>query len=106
LQLAWGAGHWRSLKPDHVPRYPATCRVIRASMLVGDASTVQAGGKPVLLDPDQHRALVGTQTALRSTYAALMYLDGRYAPHFRKVDDRVGWRGQRVATWRIDWPED
>jgi AraC-like DNA-binding protein len=51
LQLAWGAGHWRSLKPDHVPRYPATCRVIRASMLL-EALMDEAVRMPVHYDED------------------------------------------------------
>jgi AraC-like DNA-binding protein len=51
LQLAWGAGYWRSLKPDHVPRYPATCRVIRASMLL-EALMDEAVRMPVHYDED------------------------------------------------------
>ena len=51
MQLAWGAGYWRSLKPDHVPRYPATCRVIRASMLL-EALMDEAVRMPVHYDED------------------------------------------------------
>jgi hypothetical protein len=58
----------------------------------------------VLIDTVGARVLVGSVKALRSTYTALLHLDGRYVRHFHKVDDRTGYRGQRVVTWRIDWP--
>jgi hypothetical protein len=58
----------------------------------------------VLIDTVAMRVLVGSARGLRSTYTALLHLDGRYARHFHKVDDRTGYRGQRVVTWRIDWP--
>jgi hypothetical protein len=32
-----------------------------------------------------------------------MLLDGRYARRFAKWDDRTGYRGERVVTWRVDW---
>jgi hypothetical protein len=57
----------------------------------------------VLVDPAGARALVGTREMLRSTFVGLMYLDGRYQPHYRKIDDRTA-AGERVVIWRIEWP--
>jgi dolichyl-diphosphooligosaccharide--protein glycosyltransferase len=56
----------------------------------------------VLVDIPGARILVGALPLLQSTYVHLMYLDGRYARHYRKHDDRMG-RGERVVTWKIDW---
>src|SRR5262249_32402403 len=50
------------------------------------------------------RVLVGSPFPLRSTFTDLMFLDGRYAKHFEKFDDRTSRRGERVVTWRIRWP--
>jgi hypothetical protein len=57
----------------------------------------------ILLDPQRQRVLIGAPAMLRSMYVGLMYLEGRYQPHYRKVDDRAA-AGERVVTWRIDWP--
>jgi hypothetical protein len=56
----------------------------------------------VLVDLPGARILVGALPLLQSTYVHLMYLDGRYARHYRKHDDRMG-RGERVVTWKVDW---
>ena len=55
----------------------------------------------VLVDVLEGRVLVGLPELLRSTLVDLLYLDGRYAKHFEKFDERVGYRGERVVTWRI-----
>jgi asparagine N-glycosylation enzyme membrane subunit Stt3 len=55
----------------------------------------------VLVDVLEGRALIGPPELLRSTLVDLLYLDGRYAKHFEKFDQRVGYRGERVVTWRI-----
>jgi len=55
----------------------------------------------VLVDIPERRALVGPPDLLRSTLVDLLYLDGRYAKHFEKFDERVGYRGERVVAWRI-----
>src|SRR5262249_7173001 len=60
-------------------------------------------GLAVLVDPSRARILVGTPALLRSTSTQLMFLDGRYARHFRKFSDRNGYRGTRVVTWAVDW---
>jgi len=44
---------------------------------------------------------VGPPDLVRSTLVHLLYLDGRYATHLEKFDERVGYGGERVATWRI-----
>lgn len=51
----------------------------------------------VLIDVPSARILVGALPLLQSTFVHLMYLDGRYAKHYRKHDDRAG-RGERVVT--------
>jgi hypothetical protein len=56
----------------------------------------------VLIDVPGARILVGAPAFLQSTFVHLMYLDGRYARHYRKHDDRAS-RGERVVTWKIDW---
>lgn len=55
----------------------------------------------VLVDVLERRALVGPADLLRSTLVELLYLDGRYAPQFEKFDERVGYAGERVMTWRL-----
>ena len=57
----------------------------------------------MLVDPKAGRILVDFPVFLRSTFADLFYLDGRYAPQFRRFDDRSVEAGDRIATWRIDW---
>src|SRR5262245_38469123 len=56
----------------------------------------------VLVDMSGARILVGTPSFLQSTFVHLMYLDGRYARHYRKDDDRSG-QAERVLTWRVEW---
>jgi hypothetical protein len=56
----------------------------------------------VLIDVPGARILVGAPSLLQSTFVHLMYLDGRYARHYRKHGDRAGLRG-RVVTWKITW---
>jgi hypothetical protein len=56
----------------------------------------------VLIDVPGERVLVGAPALLRSTFVHLMYLDGRYARHYQKHDDRKDSRA-RVVTWKISW---
>ncbi len=56
----------------------------------------------VLIDVPGERVLVGAPAFLPSTFVHLMYLDGRYARHYRKLDDRKDLRA-RVVTWKIQW---
>jgi asparagine N-glycosylation enzyme membrane subunit Stt3 len=55
----------------------------------------------VLVDAVEQRVLIGPPDLLRSTFTHLMFLDGRYAERFEKVDDRTGYRGARVVTWAL-----
>jgi len=55
----------------------------------------------VLVDGSGRRVLVGPPYLLRSTFTQLMLLDGRYATAFEKTDDRTGFAGERVVTWRV-----
>ena len=55
----------------------------------------------VLVDVSGHRVLVGPPYLVRSTFTQLMFLDGRYARAFEKVDDRTGFAGERIVTWRV-----
>jgi len=68
-----------------------------------DEAAAAPGAIAVLLDDERHRALVGRPRAIGSLYTRLMFLDGRGTTRFRKVDERTGAWGERVATWAIDW---
>ena len=57
----------------------------------------------VMIDEVDQRVLVGPHDLVRSTFVHLLFLDGRYARHLRKVDERRGVGGVRVVTWQIDW---
>jgi len=57
----------------------------------------------VLLDLPQRRILVGPPALLRSTFTHLMHLDGRYAQHFEKFDERITYWGERIVTWKVKW---
>lgn len=58
----------------------------------------------VLLDTVRRRVLLGTPAVIESTFTQLMFLDGRYARHFEKIDERLGYKGERVVAWRVLWP--
>jgi hypothetical protein len=58
----------------------------------------------VLVDMPNQRILLGAPPLVQSTFVHLMYLDGRYATHYKKFDDRSTSTGERVVTWRINWP--
>jgi hypothetical protein len=55
----------------------------------------------VLVDLPNRRVLLGTPSLLESTFTQLVYLDGRYAKGVEKVDERVGYEGERVTTWKV-----
>jgi dolichyl-diphosphooligosaccharide--protein glycosyltransferase len=55
----------------------------------------------VLADLMQPRVLVGPADLVRSTFVQLMFLDGRYARLFEKMDEHDGLGGVRVVTWRV-----
>lgn len=57
----------------------------------------------VMIDVRNARILVGEPAFIASTLVQLLYLDGRYATRYAKVDERVA-GDERVTTWRIDWP--
>lgn len=57
----------------------------------------------VMIDVPNARILVGDPAFLESTLVQLLYLDGRYATRFAKVDERVA-GDERVTTWRVRWP--
>jgi hypothetical protein len=59
----------------------------------------------VLVDVPGRRILVGPPHLVRSTFTQLVFLDGRTAPGFEKVDDRAA-GGERVLTWRVRIPVD
>ena len=57
----------------------------------------------VLLDADHSRVLAGPSYLIHSTFTRLMFLDGRYSKYFEKIDEQLGYGGERVTTWRIHW---
>jgi hypothetical protein len=48
--------------------------------------------------------LVGPPHLIRATITDLMFLDGRYTGQFEKFDERTTLTGERVVTWKINWP--
>ena len=88
----------------------AATEVTPAAVLLADAGQMRpmAFVSPtypelaVLVDVPGARIIVGALPFLRSTFVHLMYLDGRYAKHYLKRDDRTG-LGERVVTWKIMW---
>ena len=69
-----------------------------------DASVRAVVRRPgVLFDAVHHRVLVGSPAILQSTFTQLMYLDGRYSPRFRKMQDHLGFDENRVVAWSVDW---
>jgi hypothetical protein len=58
----------------------------------------------VLIDPENDRILVGAPVLLESTLVQLLFLDGRYAQRYEKIDERSS-AGERVTTWKIRWPD-
>jgi dolichyl-diphosphooligosaccharide--protein glycosyltransferase len=68
------------------------------------ALTFRGAGFPalgILADLPGRRVLLGTPSLLESTFTQLVYLDGRYAKGVEKVDERVGYDGERVTTWKV-----
>jgi len=103
----------------YLPGAPGSSRVVLrragtpveaepAALLIAGATKLREFAFPapadprlgVLIDEPLHRVLVGAPTLLRSTFTRLMFLDGRFAAEFEKVDERRGYRGERVVTWR------
>jgi hypothetical protein len=58
----------------------------------------------VLIDPEDRRILLGAPALLESTLVQLVFLDGRYAKRYEKVDERSS-AGERVTAWRVRWPD-
>jgi asparagine N-glycosylation enzyme membrane subunit Stt3 len=92
---ARGTAAARTVRPASV--LVASARGL-AETSVADASVATLG---VLVDAVESRALLGHPEVLRSTFTHLVFLDGRYAERFEKVDDRSGYGGERVVTWAI-----
>jgi hypothetical protein len=57
----------------------------------------------VLVDLPSQRILVGAPPFVQSTFVHLMYLDGRYATHYEKFNDRTTDMGEHIVTWKINW---
>ena len=84
---------------------PATLLLARDGRLDEITQPSEVGNAiGVLLDVDRSRAVIGSPALLRSTFARLMFLGGRYAPGFDPFDDRAGWADERVVSWRVRWP--
>jgi hypothetical protein len=55
----------------------------------------------VLFDTQKWRILVGPPPLIRSTFTHLLFLDGRYAKHYEKFDERQSYTEDRLVTWRV-----
>lgn len=58
----------------------------------------------VLVDVRNAQVLVGAPAFLESTLVQLLFLDGRYASRYARVDERVA-DGELVTTWKLRWPD-
>ncbi|HEY3189560.1 MAG TPA: STT3 domain-containing protein [Solirubrobacteraceae bacterium] len=93
----------------HIRRQDRTEAVEPAVLLVAGAAGIDevAFAAPpderlgVLVDVSGRRVLVGPPYLVRSTFTQLMFLDGRYATALEKTDDRTGFAGERIVTWRV-----
>ncbi|MDD9954338.1 MAG: hypothetical protein OXR66_08460 [Candidatus Woesearchaeota archaeon] len=56
-----------------------------------------------VIDLVENRVLVADPHLARSTFTQLFYLDGRYAKHYEKFDDRTTFSGSRILTWKVNW---
>ena len=56
----------------------------------------------VLVDTVGQRLLLGTPRMIESVFTRLVYLDGRYSEHFRRLSNHES-LGERVSAWAIDW---
>lgn len=59
----------------------------------------------VMVDVPHQRIIIGSTPLVQSTMVQLLYLDGRYARHYEKFDERATYQGTRVVTWRVCWDE-
>jgi len=59
----------------------------------------------VLVDARGSRILVGPPALIRSTFTHLLYLDGRYATHFVKFDERTSYLNDHVITYKVRYEE-
>jgi dolichyl-diphosphooligosaccharide--protein glycosyltransferase len=57
----------------------------------------------VLVDVPNRRILLADPALVQSTFTHLFYLDGRYAEHYTKFDDRTSFTGSRVLVWKVNW---
>ncbi len=62
-------------------------------------------GLGVLVDLPNSRARLGSPALLRSTFARLFFLNGRYDPIFTNVSRQDGFAGERISTWKVNWRE-
>jgi hypothetical protein len=60
-------------------------------------------GVAMLLDTANWRVLVAPPLFVRSLFAQLLFLDGRYATHFEKVAEHKALRDERVITWKVKY---
>ncbi len=90
---------------------PSWIQLAPALLLIADYDGIREVSNPnaknshlaVLIDLPRSLVRLATPDYLRSTYNNLMYLDGRYTPFFEKVRQEIGFRGERVTLWRINW---
>ena len=91
---------------EHVPTI-ATPGVL----MWADGQTLQRFALPspthpdlgVLVDVPRHRMIIGSTPLVQSMMVQLLYLDGQYAKHYEKFDERATYQGMRVVTWKIRW---
>ncbi len=55
----------------------------------------------VLADTTKWRVLIGPPPFVRSVFAQLLFLDGRYAARFEKFDERLTFNEDRLLVWKV-----
>jgi hypothetical protein len=70
-----------------------------------DLPSPRYDGTGVLIDQRDWRILIGPPALIRSTFTHLLYLDGRYATHFTKFDERMSYLNDRVITYKVRYED-
>jgi hypothetical protein len=100
------AGQLRWQRPGRAAWREAPAEILIAGPEKIEPVAFEAARSPavgVLVDVRNRRILAGSPELLRSTFTQLLFLDGRYLRHFEKLDERTGYAGERVVTWRVRW---
>jgi hypothetical protein len=102
--------HYRPAPPGHPPgspiaQAPAALIVTEGTLRDVPLPEPRFAEMAVLADTKNWRVLVGPAPLIRSTFTHLLFLDGRYAKFFEKIDERTAYNQERLQTWRLNFPQ-